>query len=38
MTAAGGILHKAFHSQAFTRKGGALEMVQLGQPAGSAQE
>jgi quercetin 2,3-dioxygenase len=38
MTAAGGILHKEFHSQAFTRKGGALEMVQLGQPAGNAQE
>jgi redox-sensitive bicupin YhaK (pirin superfamily) len=29
MTAAGGILHKEFHSEAFTRKGGALEMVQL---------
>lgn len=29
MTAAGGILHKEFHSQAFTRKGGTLEMVQL---------
>jgi len=29
MTAAGGILHEEFHSQAFTRKGGALEMVQL---------
>lgn len=29
MTAAGGILHKDFHSQAFTRKGGTLEMVQL---------
>ncbi|RUZ75611.1 pirin family protein [Mesorhizobium sp. M7A.F.Ca.US.006.01.1.1] len=29
MTAAGGILHKEFHSQAFTRKGGPFEMVQL---------
>jgi redox-sensitive bicupin YhaK (pirin superfamily) len=29
MTAAGGILHKEFHSEAFTRKGGPLEMVQL---------
>lgn len=29
MTAAGGILHKEFHSEAFTRKGGTLEMVQL---------
>lgn len=29
MTAAGGILHEEFHSQAFTRKGGTLEMVQL---------
>jgi len=29
MTAAGGILHEEFHSQAFTRKGGPLEMVQL---------
>ena len=29
MTAAGGILHKEFHSEAFTRKGGALEMVQF---------
>lgn len=29
MTAASGILHKEFHSQAFTRKGGTLEMVQL---------
>jgi hypothetical protein len=29
MTAAGGILHKEFHSQAFTRRGGTLEMVQL---------
>ena len=29
MTAASGILHEEFHSQAFTRKGGALEMVQL---------
>ncbi|MBK8009405.1 MAG: pirin family protein [Rhizobiales bacterium] len=29
MTAAGGILHKEFHSEAFTRKGGTLDMVQL---------
>jgi quercetin 2,3-dioxygenase len=29
MTAAGGILHKEFHSEAFTRRGGLLEMVQL---------
>ncbi|HXT78945.1 MAG TPA: pirin family protein [Acetobacteraceae bacterium] len=29
MTAAGGILHEEFHSKAFTRKGGTLEMVQL---------
>lgn len=29
MTAAGGILHEEFHSEAFTRQGGALEMVQL---------
>ena len=29
MTAADGILHKEFHSQEFTRKGGTLEMVQL---------
>ncbi|MFT0548801.1 pirin family protein [Allopusillimonas ginsengisoli] len=29
MTAASGILHEEFHSQAFTEKGGALEMVQL---------
>ena len=29
MTAAGGILHQEFHSQAFTRTGGTLEMVQL---------
>jgi redox-sensitive bicupin YhaK (pirin superfamily) len=29
MTAAGGILHKELHSEAFTRKGGTLEMVQL---------
>jgi len=29
MTAAGGILHEEFHSDAFTRKGGTLEMVQL---------
>lgn len=29
MTAAGGILHKEFRSEAFTRKGGRLEMVQL---------
>ena len=29
MTAASGILHEEFHSRAFTRKGGALEMVQL---------
>lgn len=29
MTAASGILHKEFHSDAFTRQGGSLEMVQL---------
>jgi redox-sensitive bicupin YhaK (pirin superfamily) len=29
MTAGSGILHQEFHSQAFTRSGGALEMVQL---------
>lgn len=29
MTAAAGILHDEFHSPAFTRSGGALEMVQL---------
>ncbi|MGH6625101.1 MAG: pirin family protein [Burkholderiaceae bacterium] len=29
MTAASGILHEEFHSSEFTRKGGALEMVQL---------
>ncbi|WP_438277042.1 pirin family protein [Nitrobacter sp.] len=29
MTAASGILHEEFHSRAFTRKGGMLEMVQL---------
>lgn len=29
MTAAGGILHEEYHSPAFTRKGGTLEMVQL---------
>jgi redox-sensitive bicupin YhaK (pirin superfamily) len=29
MTAASGILHEEFHSQAFTRAGGTLEMVQL---------
>jgi len=29
MTAASGIMHKEFHSRAFTRKGGTLEMVQL---------
>ncbi|WP_225612549.1 pirin family protein [Paracoccus sp. PAR01] len=29
MTAAGGILHKEFHSEAFTKTGGNLEMVQL---------
>jgi len=29
MTAAGGILHEEFHSEPFTRRGGALEMVQL---------
>ncbi len=29
MTAAGGILHQEFHSRAFTRTGGTLEMVQL---------
>lgn len=29
MTAASGILHEEFHSEAFTRSGGELEMVQL---------
>jgi hypothetical protein len=29
MTAASGILHEEFHSRAFTKKGGRLEMVQL---------
>ncbi len=29
MTAAGGILHEEFHSEAFTRQGGTLEMAQL---------
>ncbi|MCK6369790.1 MAG: pirin family protein [Gammaproteobacteria bacterium] len=29
MTAASGILHEEFHSEAFTRRGGVLEMVQL---------
>ncbi|MEO9189480.1 MAG: pirin family protein [Acetobacteraceae bacterium] len=29
MTAASGILHEEFHSEAFTRKGGTLEMIQL---------
>lgn len=29
MTAASGILHEEFHSDAFTRSGGSLEMVQL---------
>jgi redox-sensitive bicupin YhaK (pirin superfamily) len=29
MTAASGILHEEFHSRAFTREGGTLEMVQL---------
>jgi redox-sensitive bicupin YhaK (pirin superfamily) len=29
MTAAAGILHEEFHSQAFARKGGTLEMIQL---------
>lgn len=29
MTAASDILHEAFHSPAFTRKGGKREMVQL---------
>ena len=29
MTAASGILHDEFHSEAFTRRGGTLEMVQL---------
>jgi redox-sensitive bicupin YhaK (pirin superfamily) len=29
MTAASGILHEEFHSQAFARKGGTLEMIQL---------
>jgi quercetin 2,3-dioxygenase len=29
MTAAGGILHEEFHSPAFTRNGGTLEMAQL---------
>lgn len=29
MTAGGGILHEEFHSQAFTRQGGMIEMMQL---------
>ena len=29
MTAGGGILHEEFHSEAFTREGGTMEMVQL---------
>lgn len=29
MTAAGGILHEEFHSEAFAKKGGNMEMVQL---------
>lgn len=29
MTAGAGILHEEFHSEAFTRKGGTLEMIQL---------
>ncbi|UVE16830.1 pirin family protein [Pseudomonas sp. LS44] len=29
MTAAGGILHEEFHSEAFSKQGGTLEMVQL---------
>lgn len=29
MTAGGGILHEEFHSQAFTQRGGTIEMVQL---------
>lgn len=29
MTAGAGILHEEFHSDAFTRRGGELEMVQL---------
>ncbi|MCA8090293.1 pirin family protein [Burkholderia anthina] len=29
MTAGSGILHEEFHSEAFTKRGGALEMVQL---------
>ena len=29
MTAAGGIVHEEFHSQAFTEQGGSMEMVQL---------
>lgn len=29
MTAAGGIMHEEFHSEAFTRTGGVLEMMQL---------
>jgi redox-sensitive bicupin YhaK (pirin superfamily) len=29
MTAASGILHEEFHSAAFTRTGGTLDMVQL---------
>ena len=29
MTAASGIIHEEFHSQAFSKKGGAFEMVQL---------
>ena len=29
MTAGAGILHQEFHSEAFTRKGGPFQMVQL---------
>lgn len=29
MTAAGGLMHEEFHSQAFTRSGGTMEMAQL---------
>jgi redox-sensitive bicupin YhaK (pirin superfamily) len=29
MTAAGGLMHEEFHSQAFTRNGGTMEMAQL---------
>ncbi|MCC7442552.1 MAG: pirin family protein [Bdellovibrionales bacterium] len=29
MTAAGGIVHEEFHSEAFTKRGGRMEMVQL---------